>query len=324
MGARSFMDKVKNGLNLGAVHRWLFGENAQEQDWDSDAYYADTQDEQGAYNYSEYGYAEQQYAPPQYAHQQQQYSPQQQYAPQQQVPQQQVHYQQGYAQPNQYAQASHAAAFGTGMESDFTPPSFQSQFAPKGYTPEVKPQRNRRADQHKVEPQENVVQFPQENAVSRMDAYVINVSNVEACRQAMICLRKGQCTLIVMDQLSDRSEARRYVDMLTGACYALGGSMTRLSSKIGFYLMAPSGMTVYTDAVTSNANNPRQIPHSMNQPQSFTQNRMPEVPPANFSTSAAYSGGSQYQDTNQSQYAPPTFNTGQQAYYGYEDSRMAQ
>jgi FtsZ-interacting cell division protein YlmF len=322
MGARSFMDKVKNGLNIGAVHRWLFGENAQEQDWDSDAQYSSAQDEHSVYNYSEYGYAEQQ----------QQYSPQPQYAPQQYAPpqQQQAHqygqqdmqHYQLYPQANQYAQASYNPSYNTPRESDHTPPSFQSQFAPKGYTPEVQQKRNRRADQHRVEPQENLVQFPQENAVSRMDAYVINVSNVEACRQAMICLRKGQCTLIVMDQVIDRAEARRYVDMLTGACYALGGSMTRLSSKIGFYLMAPSGMTVYTDAVTSNANNPRQIPQSMNQP-SFTQNRMPEVQPASFSSNAAYSGNSQYQDRNIEQYSPPTFGTGQ-AYYNYNDSQMAQ
>jgi hypothetical protein len=53
------------------------------------------------------------------------------------------------------------------------------------------------------------------------------------------------------------------VDMLTGACYALNGTMTRLSSRIGFYIMAPSGMTVYTDPTTSNANaqpRPQQAP----------------------------------------------------------------
>ena len=107
-----------------------------------------------------------------------------------------------------------------------------------------------------------MVPFPGSHAAPEqkpVDAYVINVFNINTCRQAMTCLRKGQCTLVVMDQLVDKSEIRRYVDMLTGACYALNGTMTRLSAKIGFYIMAPSTMTVYTDPTTSNANAPRPI-----------------------------------------------------------------
>ena len=138
---------------------------------------------------------------------------------------------------------------------------FQTQIDPSG--------RKRRGDRHGEEAAplysqnnpENLVQFPvgaqqpqQEAQQAGIDAYVINVFNLSSCRQAMSCLRRGQCTLIVMDQLFDKAEIRRYVDMLTGACYALNGTMTRLSAKIGFYIMAPEGMTVYTDPTTSNAN----------------------------------------------------------------------
>ena len=136
--------------------------------------------------------------------------------------------------------------------------------------------RNRRAAQHVQSPQQqpdNIVPFPggaPEQEIKSMDAYVVNVTNINGCRQAMSCLRKGQCTLVVMDQLVDKAEVRRYVDMLNGACFALGGTMTRLSVKVGFYILAPSGMMVYTDPITASANAPArpqpQMQQGMQQP----------------------------------------------------------
>jgi FtsZ-interacting cell division protein YlmF len=139
--------------------------------------------------------------------------------------------------------------------------------------------RNRRAAQHMQAPQpdNNIVQFPgtmPEQESRQMDAYVVNITNITGCRQAMTCLRKGQCTLVVMDQLIDKAEVRRYVDMLNGACFALGGTMTRLSLKVGFYILAPSGMMVYTDPVTASAN----APQVRSQPAAQQQNAFPQQP----------------------------------------------
>lgn len=140
--------------------------------------------------------------------------------------------------------------------------------------------RNRRSAQHQEMPQEgNIVPFPgngPEMEQKAMDAYVVNVTNITGCRQAMTCLRKGQCTLVVMDQLIDKAEVRRYVDMLNGACFALGGTMTRLSLKVGFYILAPSGMMVYTDPLTASANAPRQQAPHMQQPQYQQQPMQPQ------------------------------------------------
>lgn len=179
-----------------------------------------------------------------------------------QQPQQPYYYQQPPQQG--YQQPSAQPVYGQSQQN----PGFQTQMDPFGQ------ERNRRGGRHRdaapespmyTQPQpENLVQFPAaaqqpqaEQHAGAVDAYVINVFNLNSCRQAMSCLRRGQCTLIVMDQLFDKAEIRRYVDMLTGACYALNGTMTRLSAKIGFYIMAPAGMTVYTDPTTSNANSPR-------------------------------------------------------------------
>ena len=142
--------------------------------------------------------------------------------------------------------------------------------------------RNRRAAQHiqtTPQPDSNIVQFPgtiPEQESKQMDAYVVNITNITGCRQAMTCLRKGQCTLVVMDQLIDKAEVRRYVDMLNGACFALGGTMTRLSLKVGFYILAPSGMMVYTDPATASANAPQNRPQP--QPAAQQQNAYPPQP----------------------------------------------
>ena len=82
-------------------------------------------------------------------------------------------------------------------------------------------------------------------------------------------------------------EIRRYVDMLMGASYALGGNFTRLSSKAGFYLLSPSSMNVYTDPITSSISNPRPA-QTMAQPQqgqnyTFTTQGTPDLPDMNFS-----------------------------------------
>ena len=173
--------------------------------------------------------------------------------------------------------------------------------------PQEQPGRNRRVAQHNQNPQsgDNLVQFPgaqqTEPETARMDAYVVNITNVTGCRQAMTCLRKGQCTLVVMDQLIDKAEVRRYVDMLSGACFALGGTMTRLSQKVGFYILAPSGMMVYTDPITASANAPARPPQ-----QAFSQGQPYQQPMYQQMTPPAYSA-------QQSPYAPPQQAPGYQA-----------
>lgn len=173
--------------------------------------------------------------------------------------------------------------------------------------------RNRRAAQHMQaqqapQPEGNLVQFPgaeQTPEVKPMDAYVVNITSITGCRQAMTCLRKGQCTLVVMDQLIDKAEVRRYVDMLNGACFALGGTMTRLSLKVGFYILAPSGMMVYTDPLTASANAPQgsQTAQPQGQPAPYQQNPQgPQRQPLQYGAPAPQQN---YQQ--QTVYAPPAF-----------------
>lgn len=334
MDIRSAMDKVKSVFTVGQGNRWLLGDSARGR---QQTRYEEPQEEYGDQEYPDYpqgGYAPQ----PEYpAYQQPQQQPPQQPYQEYQQPQHQGGY--GYQQPQQgmYVQPQQPQVQYQQAENM----GFQTQFSPKGHqAPQAQPQRNRRALQHEQPQAENVVPFPgvpQESAgeVRPMDAYVINVFNIQACRQAMACLRRGQCTLIIMDQLTDRNETRRFVDMLTGACYALGGTMTRLSTKIGFYLMAPTGMTVFTDAVTSNANNPRpaaQMP--LRTGSDFTPQSIPEAPAMNFNQQqpvqappqqdyqqGAYSQQNPYQPPQPQSYQP-SYQPGYDAQNGYYDDQQ--
>lgn len=292
MDFRSMLDQVKSAFVIGKGNSFLHGgqpERQQTQDYYEPqqasapeqsyaaGYQAPYQQQAAPYQGDPMFQSPQQgmYQQPQQSPwQQPQQSAYQQSAPQQapyQAQQQNIYQQpqQGfYQQPQQPVYQQSAPQQQNAWQQPQRQPSFQTQIDPFGQ------ERNRRGGRHREQqseapawnqPQaENLVQFPgsaqaqqQSGAPAAIDAYVINVFNLNSCRQAMSCLRRGQCTLIVMDQLFDKAEIRRYVDMLTGACYALNGTMTRLSSKIGFYIMAPAGMTVYTDPTTSNANSAR-------------------------------------------------------------------
>lgn len=283
MDFRSMIDQVKSAFVIGKSNTFLHGGVPGRQEAQSQ--YVEQQNpapsSANPQNYQAYQNTYGQQANP-YAPQQQGYGQPDAYGQMQQGQAYASYPQQG---PNQQAQPYQYATSGQGYgQPAAQAPRQQADSRPAaGFATQMDPfaqdsGRNRRSRQHQETGQpeaaypqqamhENIVQFPgtaaqpqQEPATGGIDAYVINVFNINSCRQAMSCLRKGQCTLIVMDQLVDKAEIRRYVDMLTGACYALSGTMTRLSSKIGFYIMAPAGMTVYTDPTTSNANTPPSKP----------------------------------------------------------------
>ncbi|NLX82901.1 MAG: cell division protein SepF [Clostridiales bacterium] len=239
---------------------------------------------------------------------------QQPYQPQAHQPQTPVYQQQQFTQQAAPMNSWQAQGYQQPVQQ-YTAPQQHYSSSPQQAQIEQQPDqsgRNRRAAQHTQAPQQqdNIVQFPgaaHDIEPKMVDAYVVNITNINGCRQAMTCLRKGQCTLVVMDQLIDKAEVRRYVDMLNGACFALGGTMTRLSVKVGFYILAPSGMMVYTDPITASANAPaRPQPQAQpvmqqqayQQPQPVFQHQQPVYQPQPAPQQAAYA-------PQQSPYAPP-------------------
>lgn len=123
----------------------------------------------------------------------------------------------------------------------------------------------------KVVPFPNAQQPQQENAPT---ACVINARNVSECYSAIVQLRSGNMVVVVLENITDNMEMRHYVDMLSGACYALKATITKLS-RHGAYLIAPNHVRVCVDAATNQFNSPAS---RMQRPQMPFQQQMPQQP----------------------------------------------
>ena len=94
-------------------------------------------------------------------------------------------------------------------------------------------------------------QPPQETA--GQNTWVINVRGMGDCCSAITLLRGGGAVLTVMENITDPAELHRLVDTLSGACYSLTATITKLSRN-GVYLLAPKNVAVYTDQATKMMN----------------------------------------------------------------------
>ena len=249
MAFRNLMDSVRNFF--GPNNSFFNGPRAEEE---------------AAYNpapaASDSGY---------YAQPQQQAAPQQSAQPYAQPaydpqPQQSAYqasaYQQSYAQPayqqNAYQQPAYQAQPYQQPQQPVQPqmqqPAYSASPLQQGYHPQ---QRNRRSAQHAQQPQQGA-------PAKQLSACVVNARSIADCRNAIGILRTGDCVIAVMDSIADQAEVRRYVDTLNGACFSLGCTMTRLSARVGVYLLAPAGMQVYTDRTTTQMNAQSRAPQRAN------------------------------------------------------------
>ena len=141
--------------------------------------------------------------------------------------------------------------------------------------------RSRRMQHQAVQQETNVVDFgayqqrqqpqaapqtaPETQAPSGsslLSARVINARGMGDCRSAITLLRNGDAVMIVLENITDPTEMRRLVDTLSGACYSLTATITKVS-RYGVYLLAPQTLAVYTDQATN----------AMNSAPARTQNR---------------------------------------------------
>ena len=122
------------------------------------------------------------------------------------------------------------------------------------FAAQVEEQRSRNKQQ---DPQ-NVVQFPgaynaEGEPQPQIGICVLNLRNNAECRLAISMLRQGKALMVIMENVGDAAEMRRYVDTLSGACFSLNATITKVS-RHGAYLLAPGNMTVMADAATSQMN----------------------------------------------------------------------
>jgi len=103
----------------------------------------------------------------------------------------------------------------------------------------------------------------QQQTASLLSARVINARGMADCRSAITLLRSGDAVMIVLENITDPTEMRRLVDTLSGACYSLTATITKVS-RHGVYLLAPQTLAVYTDQATNAMNSAPARPQARN------------------------------------------------------------
>ena len=125
------------------------------------------------------------------------------------------------------------------------------------FTAQIEEQRNRARQENP-----NVVPFPSayaneqsapEQQQPQAGICVLNLRSNAECRLAITMLRQGNALMVIMENVGDAAEMRRYVDTLAGACFSLNATITKVS-RHGAYLLAPGAFSVMADAVTSQMN----------------------------------------------------------------------
>ena len=100
---------------------------------------------------------------------------------------------------------------------------------------------------------------------------VLNLRNNAECRLAISMLRQGNALMVIMENVGDAAEMHRYVDTLSGACFSLNATITKVS-RHGAYLLAPGSFAVMADAATSQMNSIQRRPQQAAQPRAQAQN----------------------------------------------------
>ncbi len=128
----------------------------------------------------------------------------------------------------------------------------QGQYQPQAQNPYQQPQN---PYQQQGRENGNILYFPNAPQGQAREATirVVTARGIADCYGAITQLRLGDAVILVMDGINDPAEMRHYVDMLSGACYSLRATITKLS-RHGAYLVCPQQVRVYVDAATNRLN----------------------------------------------------------------------
>ncbi len=200
---------------------------------------------------------------------------------------------QGYQQPV-YQQPYQPQQ--TAYQQPYQQTVYQQPYQHAAYQPQPESQpRSRRMQHHAAQQDSNVVDFgayqqrqqpqpqpvpqaapeaqTQQQTASLLSARVINARGMADCRSAITLLRSGDAVMIVLENITDPTEMRRLVDTLSGACYSLTATITKVS-RYGVYLLAPQTLAVYTDQATNAMNSAPARPQARNYQPGYTGQRV--------------------------------------------------
>ena len=88
---------------------------------------------------------------------------------------------------------------------------------------------------------ERLTARPQQQGGTRHTEHVVNVRQIEECREIIKCLLRGESVLLNLENV-DPKDCGRIVDLLSGAAFALQGRMIKVAHLA--YLLAPQTVEV--------------------------------------------------------------------------------
>lgn len=101
---------------------------------------------------------------------------------------------------------------------------------------------------------DNVIPFPgmqnaTESSVCAHVEYIVQLTSRNECRTVIDYIRTNASVFLNMEAIENPSERQRCVDMLSGAAYALGCALNRISPR-GVYLISSPSVRVMMDSAT--------------------------------------------------------------------------
>ncbi len=193
----------------------------------------------------------------------------------------------------------------------------QPQYAPPQQSPQPVTQFSAQLEEQQSRSRQenpNMVPFPgtyaqeqEQPQASPWGICVLNLRSNAECRLAISMLRQGNALMVIMENVGDSAEMRRYVDTLSGACFSLNATITKVS-RHGAYLLAPGQISVMADAVTSQMNSVQRRPQAAAQPRAQRASYAPQQSayPSSYQTPT---------DENGFEYRAPAPEPQQQGFY---------
>ena len=170
--------------------------------------------------------------------------------PQQQEPMQQAGgYQQGYQQPQQQEPMQQGGGYQQGYQQpQQQEPMQQAGGYQQGYQ---QPQYQGQQAAYQQPQASNVVTFPgmqstPEGMVYAHVEYIMYLYKRDECRKVIERIRSNASVFLNMEAIEQISDRQRCVDILSGAAYALGCKLNKLSNN-GIYLISSPSVHVVKD-----------------------------------------------------------------------------
>ena len=177
----------------------------------------------------------------------------------------------GYQQPVMQAYPQQ----GTGYQQPVSNQAWQQpqpqQHQPQYQTPQqramgfdaedARPQRQSKRQQRAQQPQQpvnNIVYMPNTGftdesgrAYTHMER-VVQLVSVSACFRVIEFMRNGESVIVNTENIASETDTQRCLDLLAGAAFTMGSSMTKITQLKRAYLIAPQNVMVMADVAVNN------------------------------------------------------------------------